>query len=239
MAQEGYEGPVEVIEGKEGLDRSAQQRRVAPRRTDSRDLGRTFLITDCSYKAFPTEALTHQPISAALNICQEHGLSAGGDRRDKGGDHHPRSGHPLRPVQVQPETRETADHSLPYVVAAALADGSVLPSSFSEEKLKDPVIWDLLGKIEVVADPEIDSLFPGLKRARVTIRTVGGASYTSVTDYARGAPENPLSDNELIAKFRANAEGVLTREQQDRAIEATLDFENVTDLGAYLRLFVR
>lgn len=238
MAREGYSGPVEILEGKEGLFEVLNNVTWHPDKL-LKGLGQEFLITRCGYKAFPTEALTHQPISAALKIRQAQRLTAGDiaavlvETTTRGADIL------SDPSKHKPETRETADHSLPYVIAAALADGYVLPKSFDEEKLKDPVIWDLLGKIKVVADPEIDALFPRVKRARVTITTAGGAVHTVQTDVAKGAPEDSLSDEEIVAKFRANAEGVLSPAQQDRAIEATWYFEGVSDIGEYMRLFVQ
>ena len=102
----------------------------------------------------------------------------------------------------------------------------------------DPVIWDLLGKINVIADPEIDALFPGVKRARVSITTTTGEKYTAQVDYAKGSPENPLTDEELVAKFRANASDVLNPEQMDRAIEATWRFEEIDNLSDYMALFI-
>ncbi len=237
MAREGYSGPVEVIEGKEGLIEVLNNVTWHPEEL-LKGLGEDFLITRCSYKAFPTEALTHQPISATLKIRQEQNLTPGDiaqvlvETTTRGADIL------SDPSKYKPETKETADHSLPYVIAAALADGNVLPSSFSDEKLKDPVIWDLLGKIKVVADPEIDALFPKVKRARVTITTTSGQKHTAQTDFAKGAPENPLTDEEIVAKFRANAESVLSTTEQDQAIEATWQFEGIADISEYMGLFV-
>ncbi len=236
MAREGYSGPVEVIEGKEGLIEVLNNVTWNPEEL-LKGLGEDFLITRCGYKAFPTEALTHQPISAALKIRQEHNLAPGNiaevlvETTTRGADIL------SDPSKYKPETRETADHSLPYVIAAALADGNVLPSSFSDEKLKDPVIWDLLGKIKVVADPEIDALFPKVKRARVTITTSAGQKHTAQTDFAKGSPEDPLTDEEVVAKFRANAADVLSPARQDQAIEATWRFEDVPHIGEYMELF--
>jgi 2-methylcitrate dehydratase len=237
MAREGYSGPVEVIEGKEGLIEVLNNVTWHPQEL-LKGLGEDFLITRCSYKAFPTEALTHQPISAALKIRQEHNL-APGDIAEVLVETTTRGADILSdPSKYKPETKETADHSLPYVIAAALADGNVLPKSFDEEKLKDPVIWDLLDKIKVVADPEIDTLFPQVKRARVRITTTSGDRHTAQTDVAKGAPEDPLTDEEIVAKFRANATDVLNPAQQDRAIEATWRFENTSNMGDYMQLFV-
>jgi 2-methylcitrate dehydratase len=237
MARQGITGPVEVIEGKEGLVEVLREVEWHPERL-LEGLGEEFIITDCSYKAFPTEALTHQPISAALSLRGEHAIQPEAisevlvETTTRGADIL------SDPSKYHPETKETADHSLPYVIAAALADGHVLPESFSEEKLRDVTIRDLLGKIKVVADEEIDDLFPGIKRARVTIITREGERFSKETDVAKGAPEDPLSDAELEAKFRANARGVLSDEQQDRAIEATWGFDEQEDVGEYMRIFV-
>ncbi|MCJ7735613.1 MAG: MmgE/PrpD family protein [Anaerolineales bacterium] len=233
MAREGYEGPVEVIEGKEGLFEVLNN---VEWRSDwlLKDLGKDFMITSCSFKAFPTEALTHQPISAAMQVCQEHNLAAE-DIQEILVETTVRGADILSdPSKYKPTTKETADHSLPYVIAAAVADGYVLPNSFNDEKLKDPRIWDLLGKIKVVADPEIDAMFPGVKRARVTITSNAGVSHTAQVDHAKGSPLNPMSDEEVISKFRANAAAVLDKKQQDEVIDMTWTFDQLEDLSGYM-----
>jgi 2-methylcitrate dehydratase len=237
MAREGYGGPVEVIEGKEGLFEVLNNVEWNSEWL-LKGLGEEFMITQCSYKAFPTEALTHQPISAALQVCQEHNLAAEDitqilvETTSRGADIL------SDPSKYQPTTKETADHSLPYVIAAAVADGNVLPDSFSDEKLKDPRIWDLLGKIKVVSDPEIDAMFPGVKRARVSITTNAGETHTAQVDHAKGSPNNPMSDEEIVSKFRANAEGVLDKARQDEVIDATWRFDELEDIEEYMRLLV-
>jgi len=237
LAREGYTGPVEVIEGKEGLYEVLNNVEWS---TDALldGLGEKFLITGCSYKAFPTEALTHQPITAVLNICRAHAIAA-----EDVAEVHVRTttrGADILsdPSKYQPTTKETADHSLPYCIAAAVADGNVLPSSFDEEKLRDPRIWALLPKIKVVADPEIDGLFPAVKRAIVRITTNDGSAYEEQVDHAKGSPENPMSDDEVVAKFRANAAGVLTPEKQGRVIEATWALEDFVDISDYMQLLI-
>jgi len=237
LAREGYTGPVEVLEGKEGL---YQVLRNVKWSTEAllNGLGTKFLITECSYKPFPTEALTHQPITAVLNICRAHSIAA-----EDVAEVHLRTttrGADILsdPSKYKPTTKETADHSLPYCIAAAIADGNVLPSSFEEDKLRDPRIWALLPKIKVVADPEIDRLFPRVKRAIVRITTTGGAVYEEQVDHAKGSPESPMSDEEIGAKFRANAGAVLAPPKQERVIEATLALEDFADVGEYMQLLV-
>jgi 2-methylcitrate dehydratase len=235
MAKEGYEGPVEVFEGKEGVFEVINTVEWRPE-WPLKDLGKDFMITQCSYKAFPTEALTHQPISAALQVCQEHDLTAE-DITEILVETTVRGADILSdPSKYKPTTKETADHSLPYVIAAAVADGNVLPSSFSDEKLKDPRIWDLLGKIKVVADPEIDAMFPGVKRARVRITDKDGNSHTAQVDHAKGSPNNPMSDDEIISKFRANAAEILDKMTQDKVIDLTWRFDELDEISGYLEL---
>ena len=235
MAREGYTGPVEVIEGKEGLI-EVLSNVTWDTEEMTRGLGSEFLITTCSYKAFPTEALTHQPISATLHICQRNQISHEDiteiliETTTRGADIL------SDPSKYKPQTKETADHSLPYVIAVAAVEGQVLPKSFDEEAIRDPRIWELLPKIKVVADPEIDGLFPQLKRARVTISTKDGLVDTHQTDYAKGAPEDPLTDDELEAKFKANLEGHVTPERMDQILCATWDLEKEVSVANYVSL---
>ena len=237
MAREGYTGPVEVIEGKEGFQQVLHN--VELKTEILLDgLGKKFLITECGYKAFPTEALTHQPMSAVLNVMQKHDLVAEVlaeihiQTTTRGADIL------SDPSKYDPQTKETADHSLPYCLAAAAADGGVYPSSFDEDKLFDPRIRMLLPRIKVVANAEIDALFPGVKRAIATLTTNDGRRFSETVDHAKGSPQNPLSDAELIAKFRANSQGVVSAARQDEIIAATWDFDKFTDVGDYMKLLV-
>ena len=238
LAATGYTGPVEVFEGKEGTFEVISN--VAWNSDILLDgLGKKFLITECGYKAFPTEALTHQPITATLEVMQENHIDPHAVEEvlikttTRGADIL------SDPSKYQPTTKETADHSLPYCIAVAVAKGSVLPSDFTEQALKDPLVWELLGKIKVVADPNIDALFPAVKRAIVTVTTQDGQSFTKQEDFAKGRAERPLSDEELIGKFRANAQGVMTPSRLDEIVQQTLALEDVAAVGDYMSLLVR
>ena len=237
MAREGYEGPVEVIEGKEGFQHVIHNVELKPEILLD-GLGSRFMITDCGYKAFPTEALTHQPMSAVLNIMQKHELAA----EELASIHIQTTARGADilsdPSKYDPQTKETADHSLPYCLAAAAADGGVYPSSFSQEKLFDPRIRALLKKIKVVANDEIDAMFPAVKRAIATITTLDGRTFTETVDHAKGSPRNPLSDAELIAKFRANASSAVDTARQDAIIEAVWQFDGLADVGRFMKRLV-
>ncbi|MBC7220944.1 MmgE/PrpD family protein [Candidatus Bipolaricaulota bacterium] len=238
LAREGYTGPVEVFEGKEGLFHVLHNVTWDSEALLA-DLGEKFLITECGYKAFPTEALTHQPITAVLELAREHGIDPRAVREvlvettTRGADIL------SDPEKYHPTTKETADHSLPYCLAVALAKGNVLPSDFTDEALRDPLVGELLPKIKVVKNPEIDALFPKVKRAIVTIVLADGRRLRRVEDHAKGEPERPLSPAELLAKFRANAGTALPERRREELIEATLELEKVGNIRDYVRLLVR
>lgn len=238
MAREGYSGPTEVIEGKEGLIEVLSNVTWNTEEL-TKGLGSDFLITNCSYKAFPTEALTHQPISATINTCQRNNITYK-DVKEILVETTTRGADILSdPSKYKPQTKETADHSLPYVIAVAVVEGQVLPKSFNEEAIRDPRILEMLPKIKVVADPEIDRLFPRVKRARVTITTQDGKTFADQTDYAKGAPEDPLSNHELEAKFKANLADHVSPERIDRILNSTWGLEDYEHVSEYVKLLVR
>ncbi|MBU0742575.1 MmgE/PrpD family protein [bacterium] len=237
MAREGYGGPVEVIEGKEGFQHVIHDVELRPGILLDGP-GERFLIADCGFKAFPTEALTHQPMSAVQQIMSENRLVAEQVAKIRVRTTTRGADILSDPSKYYPRTRETADHSLPYCLAAVAADGGVYPNSFERDKLFDPRIRRLLDLIEVVADDGIDALFPGIKRAVAAIATTDGREFTATVDHAKGSPQNPLTDDELIAKFRANASGVMSEARQDEIVEATWGFDGLADVGAYMELLV-
>jgi 2-methylcitrate dehydratase len=238
LAKEGYTGPDQVIEGKEGLIEVLDNVDWSIEKL-LQNLGSEFMITECGYKAFPTEALTHQPITAVLNLRQQHDLVPDQIERvlikttTRGADIL------SDPSKYNPTTRETADHSLPWCIAVALVDGNVLPDSFSPEKLKDKNVWNMLEKIKVVADDEIDRLFPAVKRAIAEIITKNGKKIEETVDHAKGSPENPMTDEEVIAKFNSNASTVLDKNQRQQIIETTLEMgENDLTMDTFMRKLI-
>jgi len=240
LAEKGYSGPEHVIDGKEGLTHAFGPEWKLGLLTEG--LGESWRITQCGMKAFPTEALTHTPISAVLDLVKTNDL-------------HPDQVTKIQirslaraadilsdPSKYDPHTKETADHSLPYVIAAALVDRQVTPVQFTMEKIMDKRIRQQLRKVEVVADPEIEKVFPALQRAIVHMETSDGRCFTKQLDYPKGDPRNPLTDQELEEKFAALAEGVLSKSAQKRVRDSVWNLErlgSVSELMAQLRADAR
>jgi len=234
LAEKGYTGPEHVIDGKEGLTHVLGPEWKLDVLTEG--LGQSWRVTQCGMKAFPTEALTHTPISAVLDLVKSNDL-------------HPEQVKKIQirslaraadilsdPSKYDPHTKETADHSLPYVIAAALVDRHLTPLQFTTEKILDPKIREQLKKVEVVADAEIEKVFPALQRVIVNIDTSDGRKLTKQLDYPKGDPRNPLTDQEVEEKFSALAEGVLSLSAQKRVKEAIWRLERVGSIRDLMSL---
>jgi len=234
LAENGYSGPEHVIDGKEGLTHVFGLEWKLNLLTDG--LGESWRITQCGMKAFPTEALTHTPISAVLDLVKANDLPP--DRVAKIQIRSlARAADILSdPSKYDPQTKETADHSLPYVIAAALVDRQVTPVQFTMEKIMDAKIREQLKKVEVVADPEIEKVFPALQRVIVHINTTDGRCFSKQLDYPKGDPRNPLTDQEVEEKFAALAEGVLSKNAQRRVKEAVWNLDRVGSVNELMAL---
>jgi 2-methylcitrate dehydratase len=225
LAEKGYTGPGHLIEGKEGFVHCMGPGWKLDVLTEG--LGESWRIAHCGMKAFPTEALTHAPLSATIDLVKENDLKP--DHILKVEVHTlSRAADILSdPSKYDPRTRETADHSLPYVIAAALVDRQVTPLSFSAEKIMSPEIRAQLKKVQLVGDPEIDKVFPQLQRTVVTVTTTDGRLFSRRLDYPKGDPRNPLTDKEVEEKFSALAEGVLPAAAQKRLKDAIWNLDRI------------
>lgn len=234
LAERGFSGPEHVIDGKEGLVHCLG----AGWRLEILEsgLGESWRITQCGMKAFPTEALTHAPISCVLALIEEHDLAPEQVLKVRIRSLARAADILADPSKYDPRSKETADHSLPYCIAAAIADRQVTPLQFTDEKISDPRIRAQLNKVEVIADPEIEALFPGLQRVVVEITTTDGRAFTKQIDYPKGDPRNPLTDAEVEQKFDALAEPVLSARGGKRVKDAVWNLDRPGSITALMEL---
>src|SRR5438094_9702210 len=86
------------------------------------------------------------------------------------------------PHKYRPDSKETADHSLPYCMAVGLVDGMVTPLQFCEERVRDQSLIPIMDKVKVVANQEFEARFSKCHRSRVTITPHDGQSYSTRGD---------------------------------------------------------
>ncbi len=234
MAKEGYTGTEAVFEGKEGfmdcfLGWNVKDQKVEAVQMKGREglsewkwdldklignLGQNYKILECSMKAFPTEALTHTHISATLKVVTNNNITYDQIESVTLTTIARACDILFDPHKYRPESRETADHSLPYCIAAALVDHKITTASFSEEKLKDPRIWEVIDKIKGEASEEFEKMFPAKQPSKVIVRTKDGQEFSKYLEYPKGDPREPMTMEDLENKFNALSEGLLSKRKQ-------------------------
>lgn len=237
LAARGYSGPEHIFDGKEGLFAvfGHVQYKGAAAKFDAamfldalpRNAGDHYRILDCGMKSFPIEALSHAPLTAMMKCVRENALSASqvaeikveviARAADILGDPH----------KYRPNSKETADHSLPYCMAVGLVDGMVTPLQFKESRVLDKSLIPVMDKVKVVANEEFESLFPKFQPSRVTITTTDGRTFSTRVDVPKGDPRDPMSAEEIGVKFRALGEGVLGAEKCRRLADLILRLDTL------------
>ena len=132
------------------------------------------------------------------------------------------------PAKFAPKTRETADHSLPYIFTVALMDGSVTLESYSEEMLFSPKVREVIQKIKVVVDEKIESEWPGTIQIRATAKLVDGSSKEVHASDPKGTWRNPMTRQDIQVKFQQLVTPVLGLKTDD-VFDAVWDIDNSKD----------
>jgi 2-methylcitrate dehydratase len=236
LAERGYSGPEHVVDGKEGLVHCYGPKWNLGTLTDG--LGERFKIVDCGMKAFPIEALSHSPVTAALKIVHQHDVKPD-DVAEIKVETLARAADILTdPAKYRPTSKETADHSLPYCLAVAIADRQVTPQQFALQRIRDPRLHPLMDAVKAVGNDEFEQLFPKIQPARVTITTKSGASHSARVDVPKGDYRDPMSVDEIKVKFDALAAGAFTQERCDQIRDVVMGLEKLPDCRGLMKMLV-
>lgn len=208
-AREGVTGSLDVLEGEAGFGRAMGHDGAAASPDWDRalaTLGREFHITRMTFKNHACCGHTFAAIDGALALRAKMGLAAKDIRLVRVGTY-------KAALDVagydDPRTAAEGRFSLRYVVASALVHGSVRLAAFEPARLKDPATRDLMRRVEVVVDPQLDAAFPAQRAARVTILSADGRREEYLQPTRIGDPDSPLSDAQLEGKYLELAVPVL------------------------------
>lgn len=216
LAKEGMTGPNEVFEGKYGI----MNQLTGKFELNTDEFGKRkshFRILDCWIKKWPAEIHSQSAIQAAIELrknikisdiskieieTHEAGYKIIGSGEEK----------------WNPKTRETADHSLPYIVGVALMDGTIQPDSFSAKKLNDKKLLSFIKKISVQENKELSNLYPRYAANLIRITLNSGKIIEKRVDYHRGHPQDPMTDEEVEEKFRMNSKYFISKSNQNKIL---------------------
>lgn len=198
MARENMIGFDAPLEGQLGFYHAfLRDRYTAARVTDA--LGTRWEAAELTYKVWPCCFGTHSPITGALRLVREHGLTAGDIRHItiSIGAHNRILFEPME-QRRNPDTAIIGKFSIPFCVATAIIHGNVTLDSFSRERLFDAEVRGLAAKIDYIYR---DDWQRGKETfANVAIETARGTVEAFVTSPS-GTPDNPMTDAEFEAKF--------------------------------------
>src|SRR5215470_563280 len=229
LAKAGMTGPTAAFEGRHGLCEQV---------TGAFELGalgggRSFAIERTNFKFFAAEYHAQAPLAVALALrnkvraeeiealeVQIYAMA------------HSEIG--SEPAKWDPQTRETADHSLPYMLAVALVDGRVTPASFEPKRFLDPALRPLMNRIRVAENAEFTRRFPVELVSQIDVTTRGGQRLTERAEYPKGHARNPMTDADVESKFRDLAGDALGAERASAALRTLWRLDEAGRAGVVL-----
>jgi 2-methylcitrate dehydratase len=230
LARQGMTGPSPIFEGEMGFFKQVS----GPFEMNTDDFGGkngSFKIAETYLKFFPAEIHSQTSIWAALEARKE--LEKPEDIVSVEIASH-EAGYTILgkdPEKWNPPTKETADHSLPYIVGMALLEGKIDNSTYSEKKFRDSKILDFLKKITVVEDKTLSSMYPEAVANRVTVKLSSGKVVSKQVDYHKGHPKNPMSDQDVEEKFLRLTRKILDKNHARRILDAAWNLEKAKDVS--------
>jgi 2-methylcitrate dehydratase len=227
LARRGLTGPHEIFEGPKGLMKQLNIPGVA-----NLVLGRDgdFMIDKTYIKFWPAEYHSQSAIDACLQlrpkilgkkITEIHMKSFEAAVSIIGSE----------PEKLRPTSRETADHSMFYCCAAALVDGDVTLATFDEHRLTDPKLLDLIDRTKIVEDAELNKGYPKGIPNDITITCADGTKVNKRVDFPRGHAGNPMTDDEVVAKFRRMAAGVVSDKTAAEILDRAWQLDTMRDVA--------
>ncbi len=137
-----------------------------------------------------------------------------------------------------PTTRDTADHSLPYIAARTMFDGDITNASYAPEMLRDPRILAFMRKIIVIEDPALTARTNATTvPSRITAILVDGKRIVSEVDNVPGFVGRPMSRAEVERKFRANVGTRWPQQRTDDVLQSLWALERADGLTSLLGRF--
>jgi 2-methylcitrate dehydratase PrpD len=218
LALEGFTGPRHIFEGRDGFLHGYSRNPVPERLTTG--LGDSYEILHTAVKPHSCCRYMQGPIDAVLALVREHAIQPELIRKielavlEAGWEI---IAEPRR-QKYNPESVVDAQFSMPFGAAVAVICGAAGLDQFTPEQVHSPRVRQMMERVVLVKDQRLEETFPREWPARVTIQLQDEQEYEKFVRYPKGDPENPLSWDEMAAKFRSLAGAVLSPERCDEVI---------------------
>jgi 2-methylcitrate dehydratase PrpD len=226
LASRGFSGPRQGIDGHFGVMAVFG----GDSRNDellSRGLGEEWAIVRNWIKAFPCCALIHTAAEALERIKADSRLSpddiaavrVGTSRRCV-----------IQNNDMDPQEPMTAQYSIPFNAALALTGDARDPNAFLPPQLQAPALRNMMKRVELYVDEEVDAAYPNQFGAKVSVATNDGRRFERTVWDAHGTPADPCSAEEIRAKFRKLAAARIPAEAIEAIVAAVDELDQVASL---------
>ena len=234
LAQEGIAGPPHPCEGKAGFMKQLNTRFALAVMGGGQV---PFRVEGTFFKYIPVRYELQLPILVAIEIRGRFNFSQAVSIRV-----HVEKKNALdraqHPEPWNPPIRATADHSGPYLIGAALVDGGISDKAFKPERYRAPEILELIQKISMVEDPQYTAEFPRSFNCRFEVRLKSGELITIHRTNPTGHPANPMSDQELEAKFLKLVDYLIPQAQSKKILHTLWNLERMNNIGGLFPLML-
>ena len=226
LAQRGFTSTTAILEGRRGFAAVLSAESDLSKATA--DLGEHWELPMNGLKPYACGVVNHPLIDAMIAFRSRQGVTPEAVERVTA------RVHPLvlelvdRPdPQVGLEGKFSFQHSM----AVGLVDGGAHPAQYTDARVRDPVISALRGRISATVDPSMSE-----DAAEVTLTLKDGRSYTETVVHATGAPENPMTDDQLEVKFRTLVGDVLPKERVEGLLGRLWELDQAPDISEVVAL---
>jgi 2-methylcitrate dehydratase len=228
LAEKGMTGPTAAFEGKHGVWEQVTGR------FELRALGgAAFGIERSNLKFFPSEYHSQAPLFIALGL-RDRVRIEDIEAIDVQTYWTAYSEIGSEPEKWTPKTRETADHSLPYLLALGFAEGRIGTDSFSDERIADPKLRELMQRIRISENKAFTAEFPAKLTTRIEVTTRSGERLVGDASYPKGHAKNPMNDADLEGKFAGLCAGLLGDVQRETMLNALWGVDKARTIGEVL-----
>jgi 2-methylcitrate dehydratase PrpD len=226
LAQQGFTADQNIIEAPRGFCDTFFGPGTCDYEKMLRGMGEPYFLESpgLGLKMHPCSAPQFLAADAALQLNREHGIDFADVAKIEVSI--PPSRY-QRHFHAQVKTGLRGKFAINYVVALSVLEGKLDNDTFTDAKASDPLVQQALGKVHVIIDDSIPE--PGTY-CPVTIELKNGSRLSHTARIAKGHPKNPMTESEVLAKFRNNASGIVSSENSEQLIMALRNLEEIGDL---------
>ena len=234
LAQQGFTADAAIIEAPRGFCDTFFGPATCDYEKMITGLGKPYFLESpgLGLKLHPCSAPQFLAADAALHLKREHNIRFSDVAKIEVS---------IPPLRYQrhyhPEVKTglRGKFAINYVVALCILDGKLEIETFTDAKANDPQVQQALSKVHVIVDKTIPEPGP---YCPVTVELTDGTRFAYTARIAKGHPENPMTENEVLDKFRSNAKSVISEKQSKALIATILKLETVDNVRALVNLLI-